>query len=519
MVETAVEFDYETEREIIAIEEQLKASKSRKRWLQCENDFQLFCRTYLPEHFTSEFGKPQMDMVKALESLTNRRARIARAIHRSGGKTTILQAYCLWCVVYKKKNYIAYFSGALEQAVQTIQWIQAELDGNELVIEDFGHLESKNNWSKQSFITSTGIRVVAKGRGASVRGMKHRQHRPDLVILDDIENDKEVMKVERRDEDLMWIRKVALPLLSKDGDAIMIGTVLHWDSVLQRILKDKSWDAKVWKIWDDDHNPTWPAEWPKERIEATLKEIGSEAFASEYLNDPVDHKNAPFRKTHLQFYDPKDLILPNGHMRYLYNFGAVDPAWSGHHQAHYAAMVVVGVDEEGDWWIRDIWRQKHSNALSVAYAIMNFQDKWHCQRWGIETVFRQKEFKRTAEEVMMKRHNSFPIISIDAKGEKGMRIRSMIPRWEWNKIHIPRDHELSAVLADEFLRYPKGGSDDLLDALEDIEEISYKPLPEDQRKRERMPQEMRTVEPETGYLHVEPSPKLPYGISMHRMLN
>ena len=46
------------------------------------------------------------------------------------------------------------------------------------------------------FTTLNDIRVKARGRGQRLRGLKHKQWRPDLVILDDLENDVNVRNPE-----------------------------------------------------------------------------------------------------------------------------------------------------------------------------------------------------------------------------------------------------------------------------------------------------------------------------------
>ena len=41
------------------------------------------------------------------------------------------------------------------------------------------------------FVTLNDVRLKARGRGQRLRGLKHKQRRPDLIILDDIENDQQ----------------------------------------------------------------------------------------------------------------------------------------------------------------------------------------------------------------------------------------------------------------------------------------------------------------------------------------
>src|SRR6185312_8616288 len=62
---------------------------------------------------------------------------------------------------------------------------------------------------------------------------------------------------------------------------------------------------------------------------------------------------------------------------------------------------------------------------------------------------------------------------------KNMRIRSLVPRFEWGNILIK---EGLTEFEDEYLKFPRGSFVDILDALSSIEEFSFAPEPEKERK-------------------------------------
>ncbi|MCM4813741.1 hypothetical protein MMS45_30065, partial [Escherichia coli] len=91
-------------------------------------------------------------------------------------------------------------------------------------------------------------------------------YRPDLVILDDIENDEMVRNPEQRDKLHDWLTKTVMPLGEAGGktDIIYIGTILHYDSVLSRTLNNPMWktarfkaviqwpaNMKLWDEWEE----------------------------------------------------------------------------------------------------------------------------------------------------------------------------------------------------------------------------------------------------------------------------
>jgi phage terminase large subunit-like protein len=489
------------------VAERVRAARSRMRVLKSENDFLLFCRTYFAHVCFKEFGPAQIEFAMDLQNLSCTGARIVRAMPREFAKTTITTLNCLWRLGYKKNKYIVYASDSISQASLQVQFMEAELEQNELFREDFGDLVSREKWSKTEFITATGIRVVAKGARTRIRGIKHRQYRPDLLILDDLENDREIPQIQYRDDTERWLKKAALNILSEKGDAIMVGTVLHHDSVLKRVMASPAWKSKAWKARDDNGDPTWAANWSEERLTKKLLEIGSEAFAAEMMNDPVDMANAAFKRRFLRFYAPEDLKMSDGTDRYLHKFGILDPAWSKGRAAHWAAMAVLGVDWENVWWILDLWREKHASELSIGYALLGLQQKHACLSWGIETNFKQTGFKDVVQRLMLEHNCLFPVVDLKSNvsgGGKELRIRNyLVPRWEMGAVRIPKAHPLSPVLVDEILQFPSSQTDDILDAVSYGGQFAYKPASPAERAAERRNRRsFRTVvDPETNYRH------------------
>jgi len=104
-------------------------------------------------------------------------------------------------------------------------------------------------WKVGEFVTNNNIKVKGFGSGKRIRGIKHGTKRPDLAIIDDLENDINVRSRKQRDRLEEWLDEAIDNLGSVDGkmDIIYIGTVLHKDSVLSRKLKLKFWHPKIFR--------------------------------------------------------------------------------------------------------------------------------------------------------------------------------------------------------------------------------------------------------------------------------
>jgi len=474
--------------------------ESRIRTIQCEKSLQLFMETYGAEHFTEEFGSAQLELIDVLEKNINKAARIVRAEPREYGKTTLIEWFILYCILYDKKKFIVYVCDSRDQASMVIQMIQEELETNDKILEDFGDLTGDKTWGKLELLTKTGCRVMARGAKSRMRGLKSGKNRPDLAVMDDVENDKNTMNTDLRDQLWNWVRRVVINMVSKEGDIVTVGTVLHWDSILMRILKEPSWDSKIVAAFDEHGESTWKSHWPKERLEARKREIGSEAFSQEYMNDPIDIESQAFKRSHLRTYRMSEKNFEQNHFTIYHHYLTWDPAWSGNKRSHYTAMMVIAVDGENNWWVRDIYRE-HATETEAINMFFHLQQKYGCIRQGMETVFRQISLKDAMEDEMRKRNIFFEIEKLRSNlTDKEKRIRGLVPRWEMSTVYLPEDHPKYKHLMDELIQFPKARTDDMVDALAYCLQIATPPP----RASELMSQETQTVgmvvDEETGYI-------------------
>lgn len=191
-------------------------------------------------------------------------------------------------------------SDTATQAEQRTSDIYAELLENRDLTHTYPHLalperadyaDKRVKKSTREFITLGGIRLTSAGAGQSLRGIKDRHQRPSLIIIDDLENDENVRTPEQRDKLWNWLTKSLLNLPGPTGATIhVIGTILHEKSLLSRLLSEEqagTWTQRKYRAINDGV-PLWPTAWDLEKLEAKRIEIGSKAFSSEYLNNPVD---------------------------------------------------------------------------------------------------------------------------------------------------------------------------------------------------------------------------------------
>jgi hypothetical protein len=210
-----------------------------------------FCLTYLPHHFPADLSDFFDEMAGALQDYDTKRLEIIG--FRGCAKSTMASlALVLWAALEHSDEYpfIILLADTRGQASINAANVQNELRNNELIPRDDGHLkykkiddprpeptlESDEDWQMTNCVLDNGVRILSRSRGQKVRGVKHRQHRPSLIVADDVEDLDWVRTQENRDKSDCWFRGNVLPSVDEQiGRVVLIGNWLHTDGLMARL--------------------------------------------------------------------------------------------------------------------------------------------------------------------------------------------------------------------------------------------------------------------------------------------
>jgi len=176
-----------------------------ERAQRAKTDFQFFCSYYLAPYFSAEPASFHREVIEMM-MMHDRGAFAAPREHAKS--TNVSFAFPLHQICYGLRHFIVLVRASEGDAQQNVDDIRQELEENELIREDFGDLVGNRKWAGLEFVTSKNVKVLGRGRGQSMRGLRYKQWRPDLVILDDIEDDELVESKERRDKLERWLNRV-----------------------------------------------------------------------------------------------------------------------------------------------------------------------------------------------------------------------------------------------------------------------------------------------------------------------
>jgi len=424
----------------------------------CEYNFLLFCRGFGSQHITEEFGDFHLETIEDLERLKSGKHSL-KLLPREHGKSTIINfLYVLWCVCYRKKRHIGIISTTAQQAEKFLNKIKTELQNNPYIRKHFGDLvgqdekNAKETWRISYIKTTNHVVIFTAGVGGSIRGVNEslpdtldldnylgrdywgrpryrriRSFRPDLLIFDDVIEDKHVKTQMVRDRLWDWFWDTAYNVIDSEiGNIIVVGTTVHDDDLVMRLHKDKE-KTSTWKKikrpacsgFDSQMNPInclWPQKWMKpdmsrpvdrtgrpyseEEIEAKLdpdetfylsylawkrRDLGSRAFSKEFLLEPIDDSTRFFHRDWFRYWISKSVyftpeqeanlmaagfsydVLPND----LYVVTSIDPAPSRGKRAEeadrdYTAIVTIGYSpSQRRYYLIDIDRFRASAATML----------------------------------------------------------------------------------------------------------------------------------------------------------
>src|SRR3990167_4310531 len=408
-----------------------------------------------------------------------------------------------------KKILIA--NGTYPLAATFLSQIKDHIMRNERFRKLFGDLYSSSDKWSESAITVKREESYEKKEATvtafGIGGNLDSQHY-DLVLLDDLVN-RENIHTQERISDVLTFYKDVLDLLEPvTGELLMTGTRWHEADLYGWILDPENPEHHEFEIMEKKaiegefeigRNPDtngftieggevlFPTKFTREHLSKLLNK-GVAEFSAQYLNDPVPQSDAIF-KWDWKYYEEDDLRGIE-----VRHFITCDPAFfdaaSKIADLDYTAFVVVAVDNENFWWIRDIVRERMT-PNQIIETIFRLDAFWKPTRLGIESVSFQKILSYMAREQMRKRNQFIPITELKHAGanakSKGERIQALEPRYANGTIYHPKTGKHITTLEFELRRFPRARTDDIADALASMLEIATPPAKRDVRTHRHGP--------------------------------
>ncbi|MEA1996995.1 MAG: phage terminase large subunit, partial [Gemmatimonadota bacterium] len=355
-------------------------------------------------------------------------------------------------------------------------------------------------WTQGEIVTKSGVKLTARGTGGNIRGLRHRQYRPDLLIGDDLENDRNSQTPAQRDKITDWFFKAFSKTGGKRADTVVIGTILHYDSLLARLLDNPAYEGRkyqgvirwspetaLWEEWErlftdlslpaterteradaffESNRELMTAGteviWPAHRSYYDLMKLrvaeGPASFDSEIQNEPVNPRDCLFSEEWFRWFEEDELETGS-----LTIVAAVDPSMgSGSAHGDPSAIVCLGRDPNGALYVLDA-----DITLRPPDKIIEDTIELYLRRRpvavGVETVQFQEFFRQCLEKEAAQLGVYPPVRGLTSTRDKKLRIQRLQPLIKSGTLRFRKRHK---TLYDQLRFYPKADHDDGPDALE-----------------------------------------------------
>lgn len=487
-------------------------------------DLEYFGRAYLPHYFVrpSPQFHGELDTIwregvmKGLNPTTDaKQISRAKGCHKAieaprghAKSTTFTFKDTLHAALYGYKHYIIILSDSSEQAEGFLTDSKDELEENAAIREDFGALQG-GVWKASVILLKNGTKIEAIGSGKKIRGRRHKQWRPDLILCDDLENDENVNTAEQRQKLRSWYYKAVSKCGDTYTDIVYIGTLLHYDSLLANVAKNKEYGAVKYRgvISFAANTPLWDA-WEKiytdlsnedskeeakaffevnraEMLEGTavlweeklsyydfmvmrLSE-GTASFNSEIQNDPIDPATCTFNEEWFDFYDGDGKIPPDfSDPRFVF-IGANDPSLGKNKKSDTSSIIGLAKDTiTGYMYVLVASVERRKPDVIIADALdtsrrLRLDYKKPFYQFGVETVQFQYYFAEIMRQKSVEAGEYLPIVEINSVQNKDARIQSLQPFVKNGYLKFSVRHK---TLLQQLKEYPMGKNDDGPDGLQ-----------------------------------------------------
>ena len=438
----------------------------------------------MPNMFSVPSPEFHYQIAETLRNKENKQVNIIAP--RGHAKSSIVGGvFPLYHIMFDKgPKLIVLVSRTQDHAVKLLGTIKDVLDYSATFRQMFGYwgMNSAKSWAKTKVTLNDGSMIICKGTGQQLRGIKHGNQRPTLIIVDDPEDENNTKTAEAMEGNLRWLLQSAIPSLDPiKGRIAIIGTPIHQRCLVETLKEMDGWHNFLFKP-DLDKNVALWEEWqPVDKLKQKKRELESigrvSVFYREYLCEIVGDEDQLFKEEYINYYKGK-IVHEDGYAylnlenlegtevkerRAVNLFMGVDPASSTAQTADYSTVVTLAIDKEGNRFVLPYYRNR-ATPMNLAESIINqFKiykpTKTRIESVGYQEMLREYVRKRCEEEKIF---ISGLEIKERPRNSKSSRLETLQPYFAQGKVYITKD---MIELRDELLLYPRGKHDDLLDGL------------------------------------------------------
>lgn len=403
----------------------------------------------------------------------------AEGFRESGKDQIVFQANLLHALTYPlpDRRYIVIIAATQTLASNKLRDVTRQFQGKDkaaLRLDVEKIVEDSGNAFQVRYNDGMQVRIEAYGKGASIRGLVWGTFRPDILVLNDLQ-DKEDMDSETiLEKDWDWFLSDCM-FLGNSTRIFLIGNNLGQSCIIERVFdsaRELGFTAEKFPaLINDRTEAAWPERFPVEMLLAERAGFASmgkvDIWERERMCLAMAEESRPLKAEDLQYYDEYSLDLTGAAIITM-----VDPAISEKKDADPTVIMTVAIFPDGRWCILDCDRARR-NPTEQIDAIFRAVSRFGPQSVGIETVAYQESLAHFIEVEQKKRGIFFSVVRVKTRKNKEWKIRTRLqPLLRPGNLYLPKHASWVQGFIDELRVFPSGGCehDDMLDTLAMIED-------------------------------------------------
>lgn len=425
-------------------------AKKEKRIQKLLDNFSDFCHYYFPEYFNPEAKGAEFawfHKLAASETVSNPDIFAVLEWPREHAKSVFADIFMpLYLKALGQLDGFVIASANKDKANGLLSDIQAQLEANDRYINDFGEQKSLGDWSDGHFVTRDGIGFWAIGKGQSPRGIREAEKRPNMLVIDDLDDDEEVRNQDRVQKSLDWLKGALIGAMSiLQARILMVGNRIAKDAILAHVVGDiNEGDPKNEQIFhikvfalenphtkEEDQSeagvPAWAERYTREHILRRAKIMGYRMAQREFFHRQIKEGKV-FKEEWLRYAKLPDFKYFDIVASYC------DPSWKDSKKADFKAIATVGRIGNKRYLIDIFCRQtSRASMVSYHYDVHHRLSKQPIRivKYKIEANFMQDAM---IDDYILESENRGYLMPIQQdtrqKGDKYGRIENMTPAFE-----------------------------------------------------------------------------------------
>ena len=341
--------------------------ETEARIARAREDVAYMVKTYFPKYAEVESAPFQIDFASAVanDPLFKGFAEWGRGLAKSVWCNIFIP---IWLWMRGEDVFMCLMSDSEDRADELLADVQAELDGNPLIVHDFGSQKAEGDWEVGNFKTIDHRFIgMAFGVKQKVRGLRVRQRRPNLWVIDDLETPDTISNPKRMSRQARHIEADVMGTMVADRRRILYANNRFARVMTQTMLQERHPEWKVFQVKAYNkvtYEPAWKARYDAGFYRQQEKDMGIVAAYAEYNHE---HKieGKIFSEEQIQWTDLPDLT------EFKMIVAHWDIAYAGNETSDYNAIKVWGLKDR-NFFLIDCY-VKQSKMLPAVMWLADFK--------------------------------------------------------------------------------------------------------------------------------------------------